>query len=58
MLHDTVLLHGLLADYTTEKGETPLMKAAANGHVDVCDLLIEEKHIEGTFRKKSLPWST
>jgi ankyrin repeat protein len=31
-----------LAEYSTEKGETPLMKAATNGHWDTCKFLIEQ----------------
>lgn len=31
-----------LSDYTTEKGETPLMKAAANGYWSVCEFFIQE----------------
>jgi len=34
--------YGLLADYVTEKSDTPLMKAAANGHWDVCEYFIQE----------------
>jgi len=34
--------YGLQADYVTEKAETPLMKAASNGHWDVCSFLIDE----------------
>jgi ankyrin repeat protein len=30
------------ADYTTDKGETPLMKAASNGHAKVCKFLIDQ----------------
>lgn len=32
---------GQPADYTTDKGETALQKAAANGHWEVCEFLIE-----------------
>lgn len=31
------------AQYATENGETPLMKASANGHWPVCDYLVKEK---------------
>jgi hypothetical protein len=32
------------AEYATEKGETPLMKAAAAGHWNVCKYLIDQVH--------------
>ena len=35
--------YGAIATYVTEKGETPLMKAAANGHWEVCKFLIDER---------------
>lgn len=31
------------AGYVTEAGESALMKAASNGHWEVCDFLIKEK---------------
>jgi len=38
LVHD----YELKVDYATEKGETALMKAAAKGHWDVCEFLLEE----------------
>jgi ankyrin repeat protein len=32
----------LPAEYSTERGETPLMKAATNGHWDTCKYLIDQ----------------
>ena len=34
--------YGEGAEYTNSKGETVLMKSAANGHWDVCKFLLQE----------------